>query len=77
MAIEVPDDIEHVICGCPAPVHSPAIVHRNGGISADVLNSCGHCGEYIVKANGVWVAIPPSERARLVPEFPAQQRGKQ
>lgn len=28
--------------------HIPAIVHRSGGIPADILNTCGHCGSHII-----------------------------
>lgn len=58
-------NLDRVIDGCPAPVHSPAIVIRCGGISADILNTCGHCGEYIVNVAGVWLAICDEESERL------------
>ena len=56
---------DRVIDGCLAPIHSPAIVSRCGGIPASVLNTCGHCGEFIVRVDGVWLAICQEESERL------------
>jgi len=35
--------------------HIPVIVHRTGGPSADLKNTCGKCGRMIQRENGVWV----------------------
>lgn len=51
--------------GCPAPCHSPAIFHRTGNVSAQVLNRCGHCGNSITRAGDIWVAISEGDAERL------------
>jgi hypothetical protein len=51
---------------CPHDQHSPAIVHRGGSIPASVLNTCGICGNYIVRVDGmVWVAVCERESERV------------
>ena len=40
---------------CKPGQHSPLIVHRTGGPSADLKNTCSLCGRMIQRVNGVWV----------------------
>ncbi len=38
--------------------HVPVIVHRTGGVSAQILNACGICGAQIIQAeDSVWIPI--------------------
>lgn len=51
---------------CPHDAHSPAIVSRCGGVPASVLNTCGLCGNYIVRVDGtVWVAVCERESDKV------------
>lgn len=51
---------------CPHDCHSPAIVHRCGGTPAEVLNTCGICGNFIVRVDGkLWVAICERESDKV------------
>ncbi len=62
----MPQDDTLYIEGCPAPVHSPAIVSRCGGPPASVMNVCGHCGSSIVRVDGaVWAAVPERDADRV------------
>lgn len=38
--------------------HFPVIVHRSGGPSAAEVNTCGECGQRIIKADGKWRLAP-------------------
>lgn len=43
----------------PSHTHQPAVMHRNGGVSAKVLNICVLCGSYLVPSQDgeQWIAI--------------------
>ena len=45
------------ICQISGKVHSPAIVNRCGGPTAEELNICGICGSDLTMVRGVWIAI--------------------
>ena len=45
------------ICRMSGKVHSPAIVSRCGGPTAEELNICGICGSDLTMVRGVWIAI--------------------
>ena len=45
----VPTDFEDL--------HYASIVHRTGGVSAEVLNACAHCGQVIANWNERWVTV--------------------
>ena len=46
--------------------HVPAIVHRTGNISAEVLNTCGICGTQIIPTSGHgWVKVSHADADRL------------
>jgi hypothetical protein len=45
------------ICEMSGMAHSPAIVSRCGGPSAEELNICGICGVYIAKIRDRWISI--------------------
>jgi|SRR6185369_7642471 len=42
---------------CKDGIHTPAILHRTGGKSAALYNTCGKCGEQIVMCEDSWVAL--------------------
>lgn len=40
---------------CAIGDHIPAIVHRCGGPSAELHNTCGKCGRMILNLAGTWI----------------------
>ena len=50
------------VCRMSGMAHSPAIVHRCGGPTAEELNICGICGSDLTMVRGAWIAIS-DERA--------------
>jgi len=47
---------------CAVTGHGPMIVHRTGGPSVQLKNTCGKCGHMIQNVNGVWMLDPKRER---------------
>jgi hypothetical protein len=45
------------ICRVSGKAHSPAIVSRCGGPTAEELNICGICGSDLTMVRGAWIAI--------------------
>lgn len=45
------------ICSMSGYAHSPAILNRCGGPTAEELNICGICGSDLTMVRGVWIAI--------------------
>lgn len=40
---------------CGIGDHVPVIVHRSGGLSAELHNTCGKCGRMILNLAGTWI----------------------
>lgn len=46
--------------------HVPAIVHRSGGVSAKLLNTCGICGAQIIPSDmNTWIKVSDEEADRI------------
>jgi hypothetical protein len=59
MAEELKGKVDNVLPELPDPCavgdHVPAIVHRSGGPSAELHNTCGKCGRMILNLAGTWI----------------------
>lgn len=49
--------LQSQVCRMSGKAHSPAIVNRCGGPTAEELNICGICGCDLTLVRGVWIAI--------------------
>jgi len=48
--------------------HVPVIIHRTGGPSVDLKNTCAKCGRMIQRENSVWVIDLEREACPFIPE---------
>lgn len=49
------DDKQAIPVPCAIGEHIPVILHRTGGLSAELHNTCGKCGRMILNLAGTWI----------------------